>query len=246
MTLGPGITVWYRQEKKAPFDWANERLLVRAALNSLHSIKGFCWKATNLGKLSFPIAGETTVFTSDYLKSQTKLCNKWLQCMCNYIFLYLSFISILCLRTASWRKPVSAEYGLVLVRSCFVNSGIYFCPISFLGLDLSFGVWWGVQLILTFPRCTYHCIHIPVSAGPCWCLRTLPFLPAEAAVRVAAAATPGPLSPAWSSSLNKHSSAGQHLQSLGVGELWEPCCLPRSTLDKGPFCIPNLPEAFIG
>jgi len=39
--------------------WANECLLVRATLNSLHSIKGFCWKATNLEKLSFPIAGET-------------------------------------------------------------------------------------------------------------------------------------------------------------------------------------------
>lgn len=69
--------------------------------------------------------------------------------MFNYIFLYLSFISILCLRTASWRKTISAEDELILVRSCFINSEIGFCPISFsqgwiLVLEFVGGGWGGV------------------------------------------------------------------------------------------------------
>lgn len=120
--------------------------------------------------------------------------------MFNYIFLYLSFISILCLRTASWRKTISAEYELILVRSCFINSEIDFCPISFsqgwiLVLEFVGGV--GVQWILS-PSPSLSTLH--AHLGQRWSVLTplhLPILPAEVVVCVAVPATPASLLPAW-------------------------------------------------
>lgn len=124
--------------------------------------------------------------------------------MFNYIFLYLSFISILCLRTASWRKTISAEDELILVRSCFINSEIGFCPISFSQgwiLVLEFVGGGGVGCggaadPVPFPIVSTLHAHL----GQRWSVLTPlhpPILPAEAVVCVAVAATPASCLPAW-------------------------------------------------
>lgn len=60
--------------------------LVRATMNSFHSIESFCWETTDVGKFSFSVARETYCVHFCLFYELGKLCDKWLQCQYIIIF----------------------------------------------------------------------------------------------------------------------------------------------------------------
>lgn len=193
-----------------------------------------------LGNSHSLLPEKPTVFTSDYFMSwesyEINDCNVYI-----IIFFYTSTWFQSQVPILPVEKNYLSQFRLILVTGSLVNSGIYFPPLFFSGLDLNFGGVGSREQLIFSPLHIYVCIL--VSVGPSWCYCSLPWLPAEVTV---SGSLPHLLHSCQRGKTFYKSifSTGFHLEHTEVGEFSE--ASPGSTLDKYSLCVLNLWETFIG